>query len=169
MATPTEIKIGMPADMHVHVRQPPMSSLIVPHLALGGIQTAYIMPNTVPPIRTTAQCIEYLDELESLLTPPSTSSSPQVELIGTLYLSPQLTPDEVKLAAAARHPKTGKPRIRGVKSYPRGVTTNSDGGIESYDVYDEVFAEMEKQGLVLNLHGEVPSDEENVSTVTTSC
>ena len=45
----------------------------------------------------------------------------------------------------------------GVKSYPRGVTTNSEGGIESYDAYDAVFAEMEETGMVLNLHGEVPS------------
>jgi dihydroorotase len=46
----------------------------------------------------------------------------------------------------------------GVKSYPRGVTTNSDSGIESYEVYYDVFREMEKVGLVLNLHGEIPSD-----------
>lgn len=162
-ATATEIQLDLPVDMHVHVRQPPMSSLIVPHLALGGIQTAYIMPNTIPPISTVSQCVEYLDQLESLLPPSS-----DVELIGTLYLSPTLTPAEVQRAAAVRHPKTGRPRIGGVKSYPRGVTTNSDGGIESYDVYDEVFAEMERQGLVLNLHGEVPSDEEKVGLLYVS-
>jgi len=43
------------------------------------------------------------------------------------------------------------------------VTTNSDGGIENYEDYYEVFGEMEKSGLVLNLHGEVPSDAERVS------
>lgn len=51
----------------------------------------------------------------------------------------------------------------GVKSYPRGVTTNSDGGIESYEAYYHVFEAMEEEGLVLNLHGEIPSDAKTVS------
>lgn len=50
--------------------------------------------------------------------------------------------------------------LLGVKSYPRGVTTNSESGIESYDVYYPVFQAMEETGMVLNLHGEVPSDAE---------
>jgi dihydroorotase len=51
----------------------------------------------------------------------------------------------------------------GVKSYPRGVTTNSNSGIEDYGVYYDVFRAMEEEGMVLNLHGEVPSDAEKVS------
>ena len=52
----------------------------------------------------------------------------------------------------------------GVKSYPRGVTTNSSSGIENYEVYYPVFKAMEENGMVLNLHGEVPSDpEQNIS------
>ena len=47
--------------------------------------------------------------------------------------------------------------LAGVKSYPRGVTTNSDGGIESYEAYYPVFQAMEEEDMVLNLHGEVPS------------
>jgi dihydroorotase len=75
---------------------------------------------------------------------------PSVLYLMTLYLSPSLTPEEIRKAA-----KSG---IFGVKSYPRGVTTNSDSGIESYDVYYPVFKAMEEEGLVLHLHGEVPSD-----------
>ncbi|CAJ0910337.1 16896_t:CDS:2, partial [Entrophospora sp. SA101] len=45
-----------------------------------------------------------------------------------------------------------------VKSYPRGVTTNSDSGIESYTNYYQVFKAMEEEGMILNLHGELPSD-----------
>ena len=52
--------------------------------------------------------------------------------------------------------------LLGVKSYPRGVTTNSDGGIESYEVYYPVFEAMEQEDLVLNLHGEIPSDADAV-------
>ena len=84
----------------------------------------------------------------------------------TLYLSPDLTPDEIRkaksagivgLSSAAR--SLSAPHVRsGVKSYPRGVTTNSDGGIESYEAYYPVFEAMQEVDMVLNLHGEVPSD-----------
>jgi len=68
----------------------------------------------------------------------------------TLYLSPSLSPAEIHRAKDAG--------ITGVKSYPRGVTTNSDSGIENYDMYYPVFEAMQEVGMVLNLHGEVPSD-----------
>lgn len=44
------------------------------------------------------------------------------------------------------------------------MTTNSGAGIEDYEVYYPVFKAMEEEGLVLNLHGEVPSDHEKVSS-----
>jgi dihydroorotase len=72
----------------------------------------------------------------------------------TIYLNPSLTPEEIR--KAANH------GIKGVKSYPRGVTTNSDEGIESYTLYYPVFEAMQEVGMVLNLHGEIPSDPENV-------
>jgi dihydroorotase len=43
------------------------------------------------------------------------------------------------------------------------VTTNSSAGIEDYGVYYPVFKAMEEVGMVLNLHGEVPSDASKVS------
>lgn len=52
--------------------------------------------------------------------------------------------------------------LAGVKSYPRGVTTNSDGGIESYETYYPIFEAMQEVDMVLNLHGEVPSDADAV-------
>ncbi len=73
----------------------------------------------------------------------------------TLYLSPELTPDEIR--------KAKKAGIVGVKSYPRGVTTNSDGGIESYEMYYPIFEAMQEVDMVLNLHGEIPSDADAAS------
>lgn len=43
------------------------------------------------------------------------------------------------------------------------MTTNSASGIEDYGVYYPVFKAMEEENMVLNLHGEVPSDDEKVS------
>lgn len=82
---------------------------------------------------------------------------PNVEYMMTLFLSPDLTPQEIRKAHLAG--------IAGVKSYPRGVTTNSGGGIESYEAYYPIFQVMEEVGMVLNLHGEIPSDAATVSSM----
>lgn len=50
-------------------------------------------PNLKPPITTTEQAIKYKAELESI--------EPNVEFLMTLYLSPDLTPDEVRKASKA--------------------------------------------------------------------
>ncbi|SJX61605.1 Dihydroorotase [Sporisorium reilianum f. sp. reilianum] len=139
-----EITVPAPADFHVHLRQGKMSELVTPHVAQGGVSLAYVMPNLVPPITSAQQATEYLESLQAL--------APQTKFVGTLYLSPKLTPAEIATAA-----QNG---VRGVKSYPRGVTTNSDSGIEDYETYYPIFEEMQKHNMVLNLHGEVPSNAE---------
>ncbi|EMD40694.1 hypothetical protein CERSUDRAFT_149009 [Gelatoporia subvermispora B] len=136
------ITVPAPADFHVHLRQGDFAALIAKHVRKGGFKLAYVMPNLKPPIANTDQALFYKAQLESI--------DPTVQYLMTLYLSPELTPDEIWKAKAAG--------IVGVKSYPRGVTTNSDGGIESYEAYYPVFAAMQEAGLVLNLHGEVPSN-----------
>ncbi|WWD20563.1 dihydroorotase, homodimeric type [Kwoniella shandongensis] len=145
-----EITLPAPADFHVHVRQGKMCELVTPQVAKGGVKTAYVMPNLVPPLTSTDSVVAYKAELERI--------DPSVEWLMTLYLHPEVTPDEIRKAAKAG--------IKGVKSYPRGVTTNSNSGIEDYGVYYPVFKAMEEEGLVLNLHGEVPSDaEKNISVL----
>lgn len=67
----------------------------------------------------------------------------------SLYLHESITPETI-IEAKQRG-------ITGVKSYPAGVTTNSSSGVVDYAQFYPVFAEMERQGLVLNLHGEIPS------------
>lgn len=74
---------------------------------------------------------------------------PNVDYLMSLYLHEDITPDVIREAKAAG--------ITGVKSYPAGVTTNSSSGVLSYEAFYPVFAEMEAQNMVLNLHGEVPS------------
>lgn len=49
------------------------------------------------------------------------------------------------------------------------MTTNSGAGIEDYEVYYPVFKAMEEAGMVLNLHGEVPSDHKKVSSGYLRC
>ncbi|KAL0573722.1 dihydroorotase [Marasmius crinis-equi] len=140
-----EISIPSPADFHVHLRQGALSELVTPHVRQGGFQLAYVMPNLKPPITTTDQALAYKATLQKI--------DPDVEYLMTLYLSPSLTPEEIRKAAKAG--------VVGVKSYPRGVTTNSDGGIESYEMYYPIFEAMQENDMVLNLHGEIPSDAAN--------
>ena len=104
---------------------------------------------------TTEQALAYRDQLISSLssstaTTTTTTTTPPVEFLMSLYLHPTLTVDEIGRAARAG--------IRNVKSYPRGVTTNSDSGIESYQLYYHLFRAMEQHDMILNLHGEIPSD-----------
>ena len=128
------------ADYHVHLRQGDMMRQVVPTIRKGGCNIAYVMPNLIPPITGVSQALAYREELTAL--------EPDVTFLMTLYLSPEITPEVIEEAAKAG--------ISGVKSYPKGATTNSQNGIESYEPFYPTFAAMEKHGLVLNLHGEVP-------------
>ncbi|ORX48311.1 dihydroorotase, homodimeric type [Hesseltinella vesiculosa] len=139
------ITIPSASDFHLHLRQGDMMRMVTPKVAEGGVSLAYIMPNLQPPVTKTEQALSYKEELQAL--------APDVTFYMTLYLSPDLTVDEVR--------KASKAGIAGVKSYPRGVTTNSDSGIENYEIYYPVFKAMEEEGMVLNLHGEIPSDLDN--------
>lgn len=103
----------------------------------------------MPPITTVQRALDYKKSLEAL--------EPNVTYLMSLYLHESITPETVKEAAAAG--------ITGIKSYPAGVTTNSSSGVVSYEPFYPVFAEMERQNMVLNLHGEVPGTASNEITV----
>jgi dihydroorotase len=137
------ISIPQIDDFHVHLRQGSLMDLVTPTVPKGGCRLALVMPNLKPPIKTVREALEYKTKLTQL--------SPSTEFLMTLYLHSELTPDDVYAAKQAG--------IVGIKSYPKGVTTNSDSGIESYSIYYPIFEAMEAVGLILNLHGEIPSDD----------
>ena len=104
------ITVKAPADFHVHLRQGEFSKLVTPHVRKGGFTLAYVMvgerrcfslslsnlttqPNLKPPVTTTEQALAYKAELQKI--------DPNVEYLMTLYLSPDLTPDEVRKAKKA--------------------------------------------------------------------
>ncbi|CAO2654468.1 Nn.00g112010.m01.CDS01 [Neocucurbitaria sp. VM-36] len=136
-----EIELPAAFDAHVHLRDGEMSQLVTPTIRKGGVNQVYVMPNLVPPITTVQQCLEYRDRLRAI--------EPNVDYLMSLYLHESITPEVIREAKKAG--------ITGVKSYPAGVTTNSSSGVLDYATFYPVFAEMEKQNMILNLHGEVPS------------
>lgn len=135
------VKLPASADFHVHLRDGPMMDLVVPTIRQGGVNTVYVMPNLVPPITTVEHALEYKKRLQAI--------EPKVNYLMSLYLHENVTPEVIIDAK--------KQGIAGVKSYPAGVTTNSSSGVVDYSQFYPVFEEMERQGLVLNLHGECPS------------
>ncbi|KAI9883858.1 MAG: hypothetical protein M1823_004369 [Watsoniomyces obsoletus] len=132
-------------DFHVHLRDGAMSHLVVPTIRKGGVNTVYVMPNLSPPLITVEAVLSYKTRLQAI--------DPSIKYLMTLYLHPSLTPQIIRDAKIHG--------IVGVKWYPAGVTTGSEmgvkGGRRGYEMFHEIFKEMEEVGLVLNLHGECPS------------
>ncbi|KAJ9200890.1 hypothetical protein DTO027B5_7199 [Paecilomyces variotii] len=135
------VRFPATADFHVHLRDGAMMELVVPTLRRGGVNTVMVMPNLVPPVTTVQQALDYRKRLEAI--------EPKVKYLMSLYLHESITPETI-VEAKQRG-------ITNVKSYPAGVTTNSSSGVVDYTSFYPVFAEMERQGLILNLHGELPS------------
>ncbi|CAL3967599.1 hypothetical protein PZA11_003856 [Diplocarpon coronariae] len=136
------LELPAAADFHVHLRDGAMMETVVPLIRVGGVNTVYVMPNLVPPLTSASDAMAYKNRLQKL--------DPKVNYLMTLYLHESITPAVVKGAKAQG--------IVGIKVYPAGVTTNSSSGVSSYEPFYPVFRAMEQCGMVLNLHGECPSD-----------
>ncbi|OLL26588.1 putative dihydroorotase [Neolecta irregularis DAH-3] len=135
----TQIILPAAADFHVHLRQEAMMQTVVPLIRQGGVNTVYVMPNLNPAITTVDAALQYKAQLLQI--------EPNVTYLMTLYLSESLSIEEIR--------KAKENGIVGIKSYPRGVTTNSEFGVSSYEQYYPILAEMERHNLILNLHGEL--------------
>jgi dihydroorotase len=71
------------------------------------------------------------------------------EPLMTLYLTDNLAPAEIARAKAAG--------VVAAKLYPAGATTNSDAGVTDLRKIYPVLEAMQKEGLLLLVHGEVTS------------
>ncbi|EED80766.1 predicted protein [Postia placenta Mad-698-R] len=87
------IAIASPADFHVHLRQGDLAALVTKHVRQGGFRLAYVMPNLKPPIANAEEALLYKAQLQAI--------DPTIEYLMTLYLSPDLTPDEIRKAKRA--------------------------------------------------------------------
>lgn len=133
-----------PIDAHVHFREHERMRSVAP-LTARQFTAAVVMPNTNPFILNTDDACRYQDEILE-----ATRGFNFIPLM-TLYLTPQLSPDEIRRAK-----RSG--RVVGVKFYPRGQTTNSHGGVRDWGEVQDQLAAMEKEGLPLLIHGEVADD-----------
>jgi dihydroorotase len=137
-----KISLTRPDDWHIHLRDHAMLKAVGPDVA-RGFARAIIMPNLVPPVLTTDDARAYRERILAAV-PAGMSFDPLM----SLYLTGQTAPDEIARAKASGF-------VHAVKLYPAGATTNSDRGVTDMRAVYPVFEAMQKEGLVLCVHGEV--------------
>jgi len=137
-----EVIFRVPDDMHVHFRQGEILKKVVLHTS-GIFRRALVMPNTTPAILTAEDVKRYRSEILAV-------AGEGFEPLMTIKLAKSTTPTVIEEAFGAG--------AIAAKLYPEGVTTNSEDGISIEDIrmLYSIFRTMEKCGMVLSLHGEVP-------------
>ena len=138
-----ELIFTRPDDWHLHVRDGDALKTVVPHTA-AQFGRAIIMPNLRPPVTTAAQAQSYAARIRAAV-PHGVSFEPLM----TLYLTDNLPADEIKRAKDAG--------VVAAKLYPAGATTNSDAGVTDLRKTYQTLEAMQRQGLLLLVHGEVTS------------
>jgi dihydroorotase len=136
---PTEIFLQSPLDMHIHFREGAMLDLVAPLSAetfAGGV----IMPNLVPPVADLERLEWYAGEVRRAVG--EHIFTPYMALFFRNY-------SEADLAAV-------RESIIGIKLYPEGVTTNSEGGVKSVSDAEQTMAMMQDMDIPLLVHGEAP-------------
>ena len=139
----TTLTLTRPDDWHLHVRDGDALKTVVPHTA-AQFARAIIMPNLRPPVTTAAQAVAYKNRIQAAVP-----AGVQFEALMTLYLTDNLPPDEIKRAKDAG--------VVAAKLYPAGATTNSDAGVTDLHKTYKTLEAMQREGLLLLVHGEVTS------------
>ncbi len=140
------VTLTRPDDWHLHLRDGAVMRAVLPHSA-SQFARAIIMPNLDPPITNTEQALAYRTRILEAI-PNGSAFQPLM----TVYLTDTTSPSEIVRAKESGH-------ILAAKLYPAGATTNSNLGVTNiYKIYS-VLEEMQKQGLILLLHGEVTDPE----------
>ncbi len=141
----SQITITRPDDWHLHVRDGEPLATVVPHTA-AQFGRAIIMPNLKPPVTTAQQALDYKRRIQAAV-PAGVAFEPLM----TLYLTDNLPPDEIQRAREAG--------VVAAKLYPAGATTNSDAGVTDLRKTYKTLEAMQREGLLLLVHGEVTSPE----------
>lgn len=131
--------LTMPLDMHVHLRDGEMLSTVAP-LTSYTFSGALVMPNLVPPVTTLEAVKEYRHRIKMAME--SDDFEPYMTLFYQNYSREFL--------------ESVQDHITAVKIYPSGATTNSEGGVVSFDIEPmrETLEAMSDLGIVLSVHGE---------------
>jgi dihydroorotase len=136
------LTIIRPDDWHLHLRDgAAMRSVLAATTRVFA--RAIVMPNLKPPVATVAMAAAYRDRILAARSPES-----RFEPLMTLYLTDNTSAAEIARARASGF-------VHAVKYYPAGATTNSDSGVTALERAHAALAAMEREGVVLAVHGEV--------------
>jgi len=144
----------MPLDMHLHLRDGVMLETVAP-LSSYTFSGAVIMPNLVPPVTSKESLLAYKERI--LLACGYGAGSDDFE-------------DEDGLGASDFEPfmtlfyqnysedflEEIRDDIFAIKLYPAGITTNSEGGVKSFDIeiMRPTLEAMARMDIPLLVHGE---------------
>jgi dihydroorotase len=137
-----------PDDWHLHLRDGAAMAAVLPATA-RQFARAIVMPNLRPPVTTAAAAIAYRERIVAAL-PEGSDFTPLM----TLYLTDNLPPEEITRAKAAG--------VVAIKLYPAGATTHSDAGVTDIRKTYRTLEAMQREGLLLLVHGEVTDAEVDV-------
>ncbi|MEA3289996.1 MAG: dihydroorotase [Campylobacterota bacterium] len=134
-----KLTLRSPFDMHLHLRDSDMLELVAP-LSSSTFSGAIIMPNLVPPVDTKEAVISYKDRIVNSI------GNDQFKPFMTLFFKPY----------TKEFLEDVKDEISAIKLYPAGITTNSEGGVETIDTVAlaPTLNAMAELGIPLCIHGE---------------
>ncbi|MCX7946004.1 MAG: dihydroorotase [Hydrogenophilus sp.] len=141
------LELPRPDDWHVHFRDGAEMEAVAHHTA-RVFGRALVMPNLRPPVTTVAAALAYRERILAAVRRRGGAAARFFPVM-TLYLTEESDPREIDRAAATEG------LVRAVKLYPAGATTNAEMGVQSVERVFRVLERMEKQGVVLCVHGEV--------------
>ncbi len=141
----------MPLDMHLHLRDGVMLETVAP-LTSYTFSGALIMPNLVPPVTSKDAVIAYKERVMAAVGVEA--ADPELDLVNSDYFEPYMTLfyqnyDKEFLEDVADE-------ITSLKLYPAGITTNSEGGVSSFDLdtMRPTLQAMSDLEIPLCVHGE---------------
>ncbi|MFP4363709.1 MAG: dihydroorotase [Spirochaetia bacterium] len=134
-----DLKIERPIDMHLHLRDGEDLAKYAKRSA-SVFAGALVMPNTIPPIISSESLMDYMGRIME--------AAPGFVPHMTFKILPDLSPEKIRSLKEAG-------AVAG-KLYPKGVTTNAEDGADEYTEIYPVLSEMEKNGIILSVHGEDP-------------
>ncbi|MFM1856390.1 MAG: dihydroorotase PyrC [Pseudomonadota bacterium] len=140
-----QLTLRRPDDWHLHLRDGAAMASVLPWTA-RQFARAIVMPNLRPPVTTAAMAQAYRQRILAAL-PEGLDFEPLM----TLYLTDNTPPDEILRAREAG--------VVALKLYPAGATTNSDAGVTDIRRTWRTLEAMQREGLLLLVHGEVTDSE----------
>jgi len=132
-----ELTIDTPLDLHLHLREAEMLQLVAPFSAAqfaGGV----VMPNLVQPVDNLERLRTYRQQI--LAACGDEPFTPYMTLFFRDYSREELV--------------AAKDEIIGLKLYPAGITTQSEGGVRDFDRIGDTVALLEELDIPLLVHGE---------------